>query len=65
MGEFTAIGEASASVSDREARLAALMRVVDWAEREAATLGARECAICLQFARVALQSREIGESARD
>jgi hypothetical protein len=60
MGEFSAIGGISSGVTEGDARLAALMRLIDWAEREAATLGVRECAICLQLARVALQSRQVG-----
>lgn len=41
---------------DRDARVAALGRFLDWAEREAADLQAADCGMCLQLARVALLS---------
>ncbi len=43
--------------AEREARVAALGRFIVWAEREAMSIGAADCAICLQLARVALQSK--------
>lgn len=64
MSEYSALGDANVGVTEREARLAALARMIDGAEREAASLGAQECAICLQLARVALQTRRIGEADR-
>lgn len=38
-------------------RLAVLSDVIDWAEREAVALNAVEAGICLQLARLALQTR--------
>lgn len=38
-------------------RIAALTRVIDWAEEEAAALDAQDAGICLQLARLALQAR--------
>jgi hypothetical protein len=38
-------------------RLAALARVLDWAEAEAAMLRATDASICLQLARLALEAR--------
>lgn len=38
-------------------RLALLNDVIDWAESEAAALDAVEAGICLQLARLALQTR--------
>jgi hypothetical protein len=40
--------------NERMARVAALRRFIDWAEREAASLNAPDCSVCLQLARVAL-----------
>ena len=37
-----------------------LGRFLDWAEREAASLGAHDCGVCLQLARIALESRRGG-----
>jgi hypothetical protein len=45
------------SHDERDARIAALTRFIDWAEREAAELDAAECGMCLQLARVALTRR--------
>jgi hypothetical protein len=44
---------------ERDARIAALTRFIDWAEREARSLDAGDCGACLQLARVALQSQSI------
>jgi hypothetical protein len=44
---------------DKCARIAALTRFIDWAEREAMSIGAPDCGICLQLARVALQGRAL------
>ena len=41
----------------RDARIAALTRVLDWAEGEAAALHAIDAGICLQLARLALQAQ--------
>jgi hypothetical protein len=41
---------------DRSDRLAALRRLLDYAEREAQALDARDCSTCLQLARVALRT---------
>jgi hypothetical protein len=48
--------EQERSPRDHMARVAALRRFIDWAEREAASLNAPDCSICLQLARVALDS---------
>ena len=48
---------ASSELRDRQERIEALTRFIDWAEREAAAHGARDASICLQLARVALQGR--------
>lgn len=47
----------AADHDDRDARIAALTRFIDWAEREAAELDAIECGMCLQLARVSLARR--------
>lgn len=44
-------------VEEREARLQALGRFLDWAEREAQALKAADVGVCLQLARVALSGR--------
>jgi len=49
---------------DRHARVAALRRFIDWAEREAASLNASDCSICLQLARVALESASTIDTRR-
>ena len=46
-----------AATEDAAARLAALARVLDWAETEAALLRAPDAGICLQLARLALEAR--------
>jgi hypothetical protein len=48
---------ASASPDNAGDRLAALARVLDWAEAEAAILRATDASICLQLARLALEAR--------
>jgi hypothetical protein len=47
-------GEEADDLSTRSARLT---EVIDWAQAEAAELGAPDAGICLQLARLALQSR--------
>lgn len=46
-----------ATPADAGERLAALARVLDWAEAEAALLRATDASICLQLARLALEAR--------
>ena len=46
-----------AEAEDHHARVEALGRFLHWAEREAASLSASDCGICLQLARVALMSQ--------
>jgi hypothetical protein len=46
--------EPAGPVEEREARLQALRRFLDWAEREAEALKATDAGVCLQLARLAL-----------
>lgn len=46
-----------AQEQERVARIAALTRFIDWAEREARSLNVNDAGICLQMARVALQTQ--------
>ena len=57
MHETASRTESAAQDEDKAARIAALTRFIDWAEREAMAIGASDCGICLQLARVALQGR--------
>lgn len=57
MSDKRRLGEMRDDEDEREARLAALSRFIVWAEREAVAVGAADCSICLQLARVALQSK--------
>lgn len=54
---FQAESQCEGSPGHRDDRLAALTRVLDWAEGEAAALNALDAGICLQLARLALQAR--------
>jgi hypothetical protein len=48
---------ASPSSDEVGVRLAALSRILDWAQSEAASLRAQDAGVCLQLARLALDLR--------
>ena len=50
--------ETKAGAAEAPSRERALTRFLDWAEREAAAIGAHDCGVCLQLARIALESRD-------
>jgi hypothetical protein len=54
MGKRATQDDDASGREDRAARLAALGRLLDYAEREARSLNARDCTNCLQLARAAL-----------
>ena len=56
MASRTACAGQDRGEREHTARVAALRRFIDWAEREATSLNAADCSICLQLARVALDS---------